>query len=288
MYQAYAVRPIGEEFLFNQGGFYDSSFALPNFSGKKYATEAYWEHAGHFRATQFVRDLADRGLIDCDYGPPLTHFPYYETVAPMVAAIEDFTRVFVDSYYPEESMLGQDHELQHWIIEANEEAKVIDFFPPPLLKGENLVSILSHLGFLSGIAHHALNGTTVGEALGVLPLHPSSFGLPLPETKGSIKSLLPYLHNETEALKQASLLVRFNRPLLDQQKRSLSYMFSGKEFLGHLKPAIQVAEEKFRQTMMRISDAIRAKEFDERGLSQGMPFIWRSIDPRKIPYYLCI
>lgn len=109
----------------------------------------------------------------------------------------------------------------------------------------------------------------MGEALGVLPLHPSSFGLPLPETKGSIKSLLPYLHNETEAWKQASLLVRFNRPLLDQQKRSLPYMFSGKEFLGHLKPAIQVAEEKFRQTMMRISDAVRAKEFDERVSLRG-------------------
>jgi hypothetical protein len=288
MYQAYAVRPIGEEVLFNEGGFYDSSFALPNFAGKKYATEAYWDHAGHFRATDFYREFADRGLVDCDYGPPLTPFPFFETVAPMVEAIKEFTRIFVASYYADEKLLGEDHELQEWIIEANEAAQVIDFFPAPLLKREDLVSILSHMAFLSGIAHHALNGATVGEASGILPLHPSSFNRPLPETKGSIDSLLPFLHNETEALKQASLLVRFNRPLLDEQKGSLPYMFSSLGRMLQVGSAIERAEREFRRTMMEISEEIRGRKFDNAGLSQGMPFIWRSIDPRKIPYYLCV
>ncbi|KAE8349446.1 putative arachidonate 5-lipoxygenase [Aspergillus coremiiformis] len=288
MYQAYAVRPIGVEFLFNDGGFYDSSFALPNWSGMRYATEAYWEHAGHFRATNFYRDLADRGLVDCTYGPNLTSFPFYDTVAPMVAAIEEFTRVFVESYYPEERLLGEDHELQAWIVEATEEAEVIDFFPAPLLKREDLVSILSHIGFLSGIAHHALNGATVGESMGVLPLHPSSFNQPLPTTKGSIDSLLPWLHNETEALKQASLLVRFNRPLLDEQEGNLPQMFSGSSFLAQTGSAVHHAATRFREKLLAISDEIRGRKFDEHGLSQGMPFIWRSIDPRKIPYYLCV
>ncbi|PWY93119.1 putative arachidonate 5-lipoxygenase [Aspergillus sclerotioniger CBS 115572] len=288
MYQAYAVRPIGEEFLFNEGGFYDSSFALPNWAGKKYATDAYWEHAGHFRATGFYRDLADRGLVDCSYGPPLRSFPFYDTVAPMVKAIEDFTRVFVESYYPEGSLMGEDHELQAWILEVNEAAKVIDFFPAPLLARTDLIAIMSHMAFLSGIAHHALNGATVGEALGVLPLHPSSFSQPLPDTKGSIDSLLPWLHNETEALKQASLLVRFNRPLLDGQKGNLPHMFWQSRLLAPTGSDVHLAEKKFRETMLSISDEIRARHFDEQGLSQGMPFIWRSIDPRKIPYYLCV
>lgn len=288
MYQAYAVRPIGEEILFNEGGFYDQSFALSSAAAKQFATDAYWEHAGHFRATNFYRDIADRGLIDCDYGPPLTSFPFYDTVKPMVAAIEDFTRTFVNSYYPEESLMAHDHELQGWIVEANHGAKVIDFFQPPLNKREQLVSVLSHMGFLAGVAHPSLNGVTVGEVLGVLPLHPSAFNRPLPETKGSIDSLVPYLHNETEALKQISLLVRFNRPQLEEQKGSLPYMFFGSEFLAHTNSAIKKAETKFRSSMMRISEEIRSRKFDENGLSQGMPFIWRSIDPRKIPYYLCV
>ncbi|KAF7165183.1 hypothetical protein CNMCM5623_009449 [Aspergillus felis] len=288
MYQAYAVRPIGEEFLFNEGGFYDSSFALPNWAGKKFATDAYWEHAGHFKATNFYQDLFDRGLVDCTYGPRLTSFPFYETVAPMMEAIEDFTRAFVELYYPEEALMDVDHELQDWIIEAIEAAEVIDFVPAPVREREQLISVLSHMAFLAGIAHHALNGATVGEASGVLPLHPSSFNRPLPETKGSIDSLLPWLHNETEALKQASLLVRFNRPLLDEQEGNLPHMFSGSSFLGRTGTAIHHAERRFREKMWAISDDIRARQFNERGLSQGMPFIWRSIDPRKIPYYLCV
>ncbi|KAK1141898.1 hypothetical protein N8T08_008411 [Aspergillus melleus] len=288
MYQAYAVRPIGTEFLFNEGGFYDSSFALPNFAGTKFATEAYWGHAGHFRATGFHRDLADRGLIDCRYGPQLTSFPFYSTASPMVDAIQDFVREFVASYYPSEDLLAQDQELQAWIVEANDEADVIDFFKPPLVDRESLMSLLSHVAFLSGIAHHALNGATVGEASGILPLHPSSFNRPLPETKGSITSLLPYLHNETEAIKQASLLVRFNRPLLDEQEGNLPHMFSGVQFLSRAEVSVQSAESRFRERMLKISDSIRSMEFDERGLSQGMPFIWKSIDPRKIPFYLCV
>lgn len=288
MYQAYAVRPIGEEFLFNEGGFYDSSFALPNWAGKKYATDAYWEHAGHFKATNFYQDLFDRGLVDCTYGPPLTSFPFYETVAPMVEAIEEFTRAFVEAYYPDKTLMDVDNELQDWIIEATEAAKVIDFVPAPMREPEQLISVLSHMAFLAGIAHHALNGATVSEASGVLPLHPSSFNRPLPEAKGSIDSLLPWLHNETEALKQASLLVRFNRPLLDEQEGSLPYMFSGSSFLARTGAPIHDAERRFREKMWAISDEIRMRQFDERGLSQGMPFLWRSIDPRKIPYYLCV
>ncbi|OJJ96370.1 hypothetical protein ASPACDRAFT_34675 [Aspergillus aculeatus ATCC 16872] len=286
MYQAYSVRPIGEEFLFDDGGFYDSSFAVPNWAGKRFATEAYWGHAGHFRAAGFYRDFADRGLVDCTYGPALKSLPFFETVAPMVAAIEEFTRTFVDTYYPASGLLGQDHELQAWILEATHEAQVIDFYPSPLLAPNDLVALLSHMAFLSGIAHHALNGATVGEALGVLPLHPSAFNRPLPETEGSIDSLLPWLHNETEALKQASLLVRFNRPLLEEQKGNLPHMFSEPSLLSE--SSVRTAERTFRTTMEGISDEIRARQFDEHGLSQGMPFIWRSIDPRRIPYYLCV
>jgi hypothetical protein len=204
----------------------------------------------------------------------------------MVEAIEDFTRTFVELYYPEEALMDVDNELQDWIIEVTEAAEVIDFVPAPMREPEQLISVLSRMAFLAGIAHHALNGATVGEALGVLPLHPSSFNRPLPETKGSIDSLLPWLHNETEALKQASLLVRFNRPLLDEQEGNLPHMFSGSSFLARTGTAIHHAERRFREKMWAISDEIRVRQFDERGLSQGMPFIWRSIDPQKVPYYL--
>ena len=289
MYQAFAVRPIGDELLFNDGGFFDSSFAVTNFAGRALSGHFYTTHAGHFQASQFAADLLSRGLVNCSYGPALKHMPFYDTVRPMVAAIHDFTSAYVDAYYPSSSLLEHDSELQAWILECHEGARVLDFPSFPLTSNARatLVGILSHVAFLAGISHHALNGATPGESSGVLPLHPSAFNRRLPTSKG-IDDLLPYLHNETEALKQASLLVRFNRPLLEEQRGSLVYMFSGDEFLAQATSTVGRAAKRFMHEMETISDHIRAQAFDESGLAQGMPFIWRSLDPRRIPYYLSV
>ena len=288
MYQAYAVRPIGDEFLFNDGGFFDSSFAPTNFGGRTLSSDLYPTHAGLFQSSQFANDLLSRGLVNCTYGPLLKTMPFYDTVQPMAAAIHKFTETYVATYYPSDALLVQDHEAQAWMLECVEQAKVLDFPSFPLKEREVLVSILSHIAFLAGIGHHVLNAATPGESSGLLPLHPSAFNKPLPTTKGSIDSLMPYLHNDTEALKQASLLVRFNRPLLEQQEGDLAHMWSGSDFLAPTCPAVRRAAEDFRKEMLRVSDKIRGQTFDEDGLAQGMPFVWRSLDPRKIPYYLSV
>lgn len=288
MYQAFAIRPIGDEFLFNNGGFFDSSFAPTNFGGRALSGDLYPAGAGLFRTSQFSHDLVQRGLVNCSYGPALKNMPFYDTVRPMVAAIEDFVAVYVDTYYPSNRLLVQDHELQAWVQEANDVANVLDFPSYPLTERKTLVGILSHIAFLTGIAHHVLNGATPGESSSILPLHPSAFNLPLPNTKGGIEDLMPYLHNDTEALKQASLMVRFNRPQLEEQKGSLFYMFAGEEFLAHTENTVKEAAKRFKREIGRISDVIRGQEFDVKGLAQGMPFIWRSLDPRRIPYYLAV
>ncbi len=289
MYQAYAVRPIGDEFLFNDGGFFDSSFAPTNFGGRSLSSDLYPKGAGLFRSSQFANDLTARGLVNCTYGPALKTMPFYDTVNPMVTAIHDFTTTYVNAYYPSNALLVRDAELQAWMLEAVEEAHVLDFPAFPLTERDTLISILSHIAFLAGIGHHALNGATPGESSGLLPLHPSAFNKELPTRKGKISSLMPYLHNATEALKQASLLVRFNRPLLEHQPQgNLVSMFSGPEFLAATTPAVKTAAQEFATAMLRISDGIRAQRFDEDGLAQGMPFVWRSLDPRRIPYYLSV
>ncbi|CAI6332244.1 unnamed protein product [Periconia digitata] len=289
MYQAYAVRPIGDEVLYNPGGFFDQSFALNNEAGRLFAGDMYPVYAGLFRSSQFRPDLVTRGLVNCTYGPQLKSMPFYETVEPMMTAIEDFVTVYVESYYPSDALLTHDLEVQDWMVEAHVGAHVLDFHPAPLTERAKLINILSHIAFLCGIGHHVLNAATLGEAAGILPLHPSAFQKPLPECKGCIDDLMPYLHNDTEALKQASLLVRFNRPLLEEWDGNLVNQWSGKQFLAATSDSVREAAAKFKRTMESISDHIRAQVFDDNGFGpQGMPFIWRSIDPRKIPYYLCV
>ena len=61
MYQAYAVRPVGDEFLFNDGGFFDSSFAPTNFGGRTLSSDLYPVSAGLFRSSDFGNELISRG-----------------------------------------------------------------------------------------------------------------------------------------------------------------------------------------------------------------------------------
>ena len=288
MYQAYAVRPIGEEFLFNDGGLFDGSFAPTNLGGRKLSTELYSDSAGLFQSSSFENDLFARGLINCSYGPALRRIPFYDTVRPMNNALRRFTEAYIDAFYQSDADLARDHELQAWVLEVIEGALVHDFPLFPFTTRETLVFVLSHIAFLAGIGHHVLNGATPGESSGILPLHPSAFNRPLPNRKGSIDSLMPFLHNETEALKQASLLVRFNRPLIGEQNGNLVNMWSSAEFLASTCRSVIQAADEFKATMLEISDGIRAQSFDDNGLARGMPFIWRSLDPRRIPYYLSV
>lgn len=288
MYQAYAIRPVGEEVLFNPGGFFDQSFALSNDAVREFATEYYPISAGPFQANFFHTDFASRGLINCSYGPPLSSFPFYEDAGAIVSSLSRFTDDFLRAYYPSEDFLLPDHELQSWIIEANNEAGVLDFPASPIVSRDMLVSILSHVAYLNGVSHHSLNSGTPASTSGVLPFHPASFYAPLPTTKGSVTSLMPFLPNVTDSLGQISLLIRFNRPKLEESGGNLVHMFSSPAFLEGGGAAVARAASRFQSEMLDISDSIARKAFDVEGLAQGMPFIWQSLDPRKIPFFLSV
>ena len=288
MYQAYAIRPVGEQVLFNPGGFFDQSFCLNNEAVRQFATEYYPTAAGPFQANYLEEDLISRGLVHCPYGPALKTFPFYEDARPIFAALRRFTDAYLRVYYPSEDFLTPDHELQSWIVEANAAAGVIDFPDSPLVARDVLTSILSHVAYLNGVSHHALNSGTPASTSGVLPFHPAAFYARLPTAKGVVNSLMPFLPNMTDALGQITLLIRFNRPKLEESGENLVHMFSSPNFIGYGSAAVVSAAKVFEIEMQDISDRIMSKVFDDTGLAQGMPFIWRSLDPRKIPFFLSV
>lgn len=112
MYRAYAIRPVGEDYLFDAGGFIDKSFASDNLAARALSGHLYDSGAGSFQSSQFGNNLVSRGLVNCTYGPPLKDMPYYDIVNPMVSAIHEFTAAYVDTYYPSNALLAEDDELQ--------------------------------------------------------------------------------------------------------------------------------------------------------------------------------
>ncbi|KAK1674227.1 lipoxygenase [Colletotrichum godetiae] len=249
MYQAYAIRPIGDRVLFNPGEFYPTV-------------------AGPFQGSYFEDNLRSRGLLKPSFGLKLPHFPFYEDQKDIIGVIRKF--------------------IETWIDESNGPAKVIDFPSAPLRSRKQLIDILTHMAWLTGVSHHVLNQGEPVTASGVLPLHPVSLYAPVPTKKGRIGNLLPWLPNEQKSVEQITLLARSNRPQVVEKNQALRYMFNADSFLAGTKKAVSLANDRCMKDTGSISNEISGRRFDGEGLSQGMPFIWTGMEPGVIPFYLSV
>ncbi len=289
MYQSYAIRPVGSETLFNPGGFFDHTAAVVPNAVLDFVDQYYPTVAGRFRSNYFRESLVSRGLLDCSYGPPLKDLPFFEDADPIVASLGRFVSTFVNAYYTNPSYLNGDNELQAWIAEANTQAQVLDFPPAPLKNAQTLTDILTQMAYLTGVNHHLLNSNAPSYITGLLPFHPSAFYKPLPTAKG-VQDVTPYLADLEQAMYQVTLQLRFQRPQLAAEHGELVDMFSQGAFTNgsSLPWEVVIAARRFRRDMEAIGERIAGKAFDENGLSQGMPFVWKLLDPREIPYYLSV
>ena len=289
MYQSYAIRPVGNQTLFNTGGFFEQTAAVDRTAVLDFVGQFYPAVAGRFRSNYLRESLVSRGLLNCTYGPELNHLPFFEDADPIVASLRRFVSTFVAAYYTQPIYLNNDKELQSWITEANTDANVLDFPPAPLTDPQTLIDILTQMAYLTGVNHHLLNSNAPSYITGLLPFHPSAFFQPLPTAKG-VSDITPYLADLDHAMYQVTLQLRFQRPKLPAQHGELVDMFSQGVFgNGSGLPSTVVgAAKRFRSEMEGIGERIDGKAFDENGLSQGMPFLWKLLDPRKIPYFLSV
>lgn len=226
-------------------------------------------------------------MIDCDYGPQLAHFPWAEDADAIVNALRQFTTSFVNYYYYNENLVSQDQELQAWASEATGAAEVIDFPASPILQRETIIDLLTHLAYLTGVNHHTLNSGSLAANSGTLPFHPAALYAPVPDTKG-VKSVLPYLPNTNASVNQATLFAGFVRPKLFGSNGNLESIFERSGFLAGASGKVKLAAAQLQSRLRAISNDIQTRDFDSEGLAQGMPFIWRNLDPGKVPFFLAI
>lgn len=302
MYQAFAIQPLAATVLFVDGGAVDEVFGYKGTAAKQYTTARYNSSAGAFQANYFLTDLKSRGLIDDEAGPKLKHFPFYEDASVIYGAIRDFMTTFVASYYPSDAAVAADAEVQGWASEANGAAEAIDF-PTSIPSRDALVGVLAHMAHLASTAHHVVNTNELLSASSTLPFHPPALYSPVPTAKhtrsgsgtgtgtgtgvnasSSSSSLAGYMPPFAKVATQLGFAGLFARPLLEGTDRSLVHMFDGEEMLGLLRPEVRGAAERFRAAMEAFGGEVAGRAFDERGLSQGMPFLWQALDPRAVPY----
>lgn len=85
-------------------------------------------------------------------------------------------------------------------------------------------------------------------------------------------------------MEQLAFSALFARPLLVNTTRSLLHMFDDPVLLAGLNAETAAAATTFKASMQQFSEQVRARRFDDEGLSQGMPFVWQTLDPNVAPY----
>ncbi|KAK0648048.1 lipoxygenase [Cercophora newfieldiana] len=213
--------------------------------------------------------------------------PSRPTLASILhASIRDFMTAFVSAYYTSSRLLALDNELQSFIAECTLHADVIDFPSAPLTSRTTLIDILTHLAFLNSVSHNTLNGAELFQVSGTLPLHPAALYSPPPTAKGpediDIMSYLPPLKKSIEHVS----LVAFFGPTFSDPERTMAKMFEGEEHFNKGFESVSVAAKTFKREMEEFSEMVNARGFDGEGLCMGMPFVWRALDPVKIPCFL--
>lgn len=66
------------------------------------------------------------------------------------------------------------------------------------------------------------------------------------------------------------------------------HMFDDEVMLSRMNQVTRDANGAFMKDLQARSSEVRARDFDQDGLAQGMPFVWKALDPETIPWSLSI
>jgi hypothetical protein len=287
LYGAFGIRALALTILFRPGGSVDQYFGYTGSAAAQFSNDTYNNgYAGAVQSNYFRRNLQKRGLIDAS--PALPSFPFYDDASAIHSAIRTFMGEFVASYYADEAAIRADHELQAWLVEANGPAQSIDFPTSDTLHTpSDLADLLTHMAHLVSSAHHSVNLNQLITGSAVLPFHPTAQYQPIPTAKG-IPDVVPYLPPLDKCIGFLSVSANFARPSIADTSRTIVHMFDDPVMLVRMTPATRDANEEFVRAMSARSAVVRARSFDGDGLSQGMPFVWKALDPGTAPWSLTI
>lgn len=231
--------------------------------------------------------MKSRGLINENGEYPFKNFPFFDDANEIHSIYKNFFTSFVDSYYASDADVAADQEVANWFEEGPKNAKVHDFPDVSTLNKQTLIDVLTHFGFIVSVSHHALNGGDPIGSKATLPFHLPALHAPVPEAKG-VTDLMPFLPDAKQAVHYIGFIASFNRPFYETSGRTLQNAFSEDNMLARLNEETKQASQTFLDSMQSLSQEVRSRGFDENGLSMGMPFVYRTLDPGYIPFFCAV
>lgn len=121
-----------------------------------------------------------------------------------------------------------------------------------------------------------------------MPFSPTSLYSAIPTGKSNNTNLVDFLPPFEKVIEQFVVGSLFARPKMVGTNRTIIHMFDDQTMLDMMNTETQAANDLFMSKMDKFSAQLQARNFDGNGLSQGMPFVWKALDPNVAPYSLTV
>ena len=212
-----AINSRARASLINRGGIIDKIFAIGGDGKEELFRRAAQAYSVHW--TNIKRSIKERGVDDPD---KLPGYYYRDDGLKIWNALEKFVHSIVDEFYPSDSAVQEDKELQHWAQDIHTNAfpgyngtPDGHGFPQSLNTKEELVEYCTLIIFTGSGQHSSINFGQY-DIYGYIPNAPVGMRKPPPEEKGKTcyKDLLDSLPNESDtvyAITTANLLSQYSQ-----------------------------------------------------------------------------
>lgn len=261
------LEAIASFLLFNTSTVMDLTFGFGATGALRFMDSQL--HNTAYIKNDFVHDVHTRGL---DYIP--THkFAVYGKLH--YQNIADFVDQYIRAYYPSETAIAGDFELQNWAQACAQVPHLLDF-PQKIQTYETLSRLLTHLVFQSTIKHHAMNGEATWHMFAI-PFTGPALWKPMPSAKLKAgQSLDPLVFAMPKTLMPAAIAIAagFDRPVPESESLYSAYKgssFASESLLGH-------AIDEFVSALKDIDGFIAESE-------GGESWPYEILRPGRLPYY---
>ncbi|KAJ3695564.1 hypothetical protein LUZ60_000941 [Juncus effusus] len=265
------VNAFARQILINAGGIIESGF-----TASKYGLEissAYYRDSWRFDQEGLPADLIRRGMAVEDPTQPhglrllIKDYPYATDGLLLWSAFEDWVQNYVYYYYPTDTHVQSDSELQSWYNEAVQVGHAdVSNAPwwPRLATPSDLVSILTTLIWLSSAQHAALNFGQYPLG-GYIPNRPPLMRRLLPvETDPEYKAFLAdphkYFLSSLPSLIQMTTFLTVIDTLSTHSKDEEYLGEREKDWTGDLE--MELAFEEFGLEVKRVEEEIQRRNAD--------------------------
>ncbi|TMW69331.1 hypothetical protein Poli38472_001487 [Pythium oligandrum] len=197
-------------------------------------------------------DLQRRGLCD------IPRHKYAQYGSMLYNAINSFVKRYIDVYYKSEFAVKNDFELQNWARDCALVPHLKDF-PSSFATKMQLQKLVTHLIYLSGVKHHAMNSAVAWAAISA-PYSNDGVRKAMPTRKGDPINLLDFVVPPSLLPTTMAAAAFFYRPAAASQYWPAAYRVPP----FNQEPALKDVINDFQASLTNIDKFIQKQESGEK------------------------